>query len=53
MKVMYNELIDESEAQKKINNNIDDTQTLINKLKESFRSKKNLLFKSKSQLIAL
>lgn len=53
VKIMYRELIDESEADKKIKNSLAETREAIDKLHELFRSKKDHLFRSKSAIAAL
>ena len=50
---MYKELIDESEAQKKITENLEATQRGIKKMKHTLKSKREILFQSKERIVAL
>lgn len=53
VKVMYKELIDESEAQKKISEHLDDTELKIRQSKQYYRIKRDELFRSKSHVVQI
>lgn len=48
---MYKELIDESEAQKTINDHLEDTIDKINKMKNGLKQKRDTLFANRCHLI--
>lgn len=53
VKTMYKELIDESEAQKTINDHLSDTTDKISKMKSGLKQKRDKLFANRCHLIQI